>query len=655
MARVRKLIRLFLALSVAGAIATIMVARWITPVVPVSPVQRLVIATQTPPRPQGFLVDTPACRIPNLDPFDSSISRFIRRRGKILCYGKPSITYEDGNVLRINWTTVNDFYEGDFKYCKYQPITRGKNQSDFQFFYGKFGDPFYQDVEISDEFLRIYCISKSEGTINTNFHSLIIPKEAVDERCEKNIKRHVTINKPKEIMNVLMVGVDSLSRLNFMRQMPMSRTYLLEDLEAIEMLGYTKVADNTFVNIVPMTTGKFVAELPWNETMSSKPFDGFNFIWKNFSNCGYRTLYAEDAPKIAIFTYLKEGFHIPPADYYNRVFSIAMEKHKSVWNHDHNCVGDRLETDMVLKYAEDFSKLYRDKPHFGFTFITRLSHDNVNDAGAADDPHFRYLQRIHKSGLLEKTMLIYFSDHGNRYGNIRNTFVGKLEERLPFIFFVLPRWFKKKYPQLIKNMKKNSHRLTTPFDVYETLKDILYFDGNVQQASVTDRGISLFSEVPRDRSCDTAAILPHWCMCLERQHVPVSSVNVTNAAKSILNQINEELFYYGHLCEVLEIQEIKEAVLMSPNKRVLHFEQSLNDVINRTVHYGNRTEAVLTYQLTFVTSPGGGLFEGTVNLDETTGRYTTAGDISRINRYGDQSICIDNFYLKKYCYCKSVS
>ncbi|XP_046379136.2 uncharacterized protein LOC124150965 [Haliotis rufescens] len=635
MARIRKIIRFFLALSLAGAITTIIVTRWLTPTVWRSPV----LATQTLPPTHGFLIDTPACRIPNLDPFDSSISKFIRRQGKILCSGKPSITYEDGNVLRINWTTVKNFYGGDFKHCIYQPIMR--NQSDFKFFYDKFRDTFNQDVEISEEFVRIYCISNSESTINTNFHSLIIPKEAVDERCEKNIKHHVTINKPKEIMNVVMIGVDSMSRLNFMRQMPLSRTYLLEDLEAIEMLGYTQVDDGTFPNIVSLTTGKSLAELPWNRTMSRKPFDGYNFIWKNFSNCGYRTLYAEDAPDMNAFTLAKEGFHFPPADYYNRAFTVAMEKDGSVWNHNHHCVGDRLETDIVLKYAEDFSLLYRDKPHFGFSFLTRLSHDDANGAGAADDPHFRYLQRIHKSGLLEKTILIYFSDHGSRFGLIRNTFVGRFEERLPFMFFVLPQWFKKKYPNLIENMNTNSHRLTTPFDVYETLKDMLYFDGNVKQSSVTDRGISLFSEVPRDRSCDAAGILPHWCTCLEREYVPVTSVNITNAAKSILNHINKELSYYGHLCEVLKVQEIKEAVLMIPNKEVLNF-------------WGKETyKSVLTFQLTFVTSPGGGMFEGTVTLDETTGRYSTAGDISRINRYGDQSICIDDFHLKKYCYCKT--
>jgi hypothetical protein len=56
--------------------------------------------------------------------------------------------------------------------------------------------------------------------------------------------------------------MDSVSRSNMIRYMPETRKYLLQNMSAFELIGYNKVADNTFVNIVPMTTGKFVKELP---------------------------------------------------------------------------------------------------------------------------------------------------------------------------------------------------------------------------------------------------------------------------------------------------------------------------------------------------------------------------------------------------------
>jgi hypothetical protein len=97
--------------------------------------------------------------------------------------------------------------------------------------------------------------------------------------------------------------------------MPETRKYLLQNMSAFELNGYNKVADNTFVNIVPMTTGKFVKELPWIEDMKHVPFDKYDFIWKKYSQHGYRTLYSEDAPGIQIFDYLKAGFSKFPADY----------------------------------------------------------------------------------------------------------------------------------------------------------------------------------------------------------------------------------------------------------------------------------------------------------------------------------------------------
>jgi hypothetical protein len=50
--------------------------------------------------------------------------------------------------------------------------------------------------------------------------------------------------------------------------------------------------------------------------------DEYNFIWNNYSANGYRTLYVEDHPDIAIFDFGKSGFQIPPGDYFNRHFTV---------------------------------------------------------------------------------------------------------------------------------------------------------------------------------------------------------------------------------------------------------------------------------------------------------------------------------------------
>jgi hypothetical protein len=51
-------------------------------------------------------------------------------------------------------------------------------------------------------------------------------------------------------------------------------------------------------------------------------------------------------------------------------------------------------------------------------------------------------------------VIIFFSDHGIRFGKVRETFIGKLEERLPFMFLIFPNWFYDKYPNIKQNLEK---------------------------------------------------------------------------------------------------------------------------------------------------------------------------------------------------------
>ena len=221
------------------------------------------------------------------------------------------------------------------------------------------------------------------------------------------------------------------------------------------------------------------------------------------------------------------------------------------------------------------------------------------------------------------------------------------------MFLVFPNWFLEKYPKYAKNLRTNINRLSTPFDIYETLYDILYFKDSLQNRPVyKNRGVSLFREIPSHRTCDNAGILPHWCTCAQYKILSTKEIIVQNIGLYVVSEINKQLLEVIDVCEELHLDDIQHAAVMLQSDKVLRFQDSLNDVINRTVFYGERAKAYIDYQVTIRTRPGGGVFEATVQYNEVIGSYKMMTDVSRINMYGHQSDCITSHSLKKYCYCR---
>lgn len=609
---------------------------------------------------RGFVLNTAGCQIPDWDPYDPSVLPFFNKvKGPYKCPGRPQFMKSKPKaVISMDHNLLTLYYgiQQENLSCTYRPIVRdpgpANERTDNKH---KFGDykTLQFGVPIKDEFLVVNC-SIGDAPNFTQFIPLVPLKQEVEDIKSQKSKTAADASN----LNVVIVGIDSVSKLNFLRHFQKTHKYLKENLNYFELKGYTKVADNTFPNLVPLLTGNFI-EHYWNESIRDMFFDDVDFIWKNYSERGYRTLFAEDAPQIATFNYLKKGFRDPPADYYFRPFALAVEKSLIRRESKANCLHSMLEMDMMYNYLRDFVKTMENRPYFAFTFVARLTHDNLNAAGHADEPTFHLLKDLHSEGVLNKSLLVLFSDHGIRFGPIRQTYIGKFEERMPFIFLFFPPWFLKKYPEFEKNLRENQDRLTTPFDIHATLTHLLHLDRppsselNETLSRLTPHGISLMDPIPKDRTCDTASILPHWCTCQTHKPVPVTEQVVINSATALVDTLNKILKPFEEACAALRLKHIVDARFGQANDIVLRFVKHQNDVINRHVVLGQKINAPVDYLIIVEVDPSGGVFEGTVRYDSEDGTYKVLDDISRLNMYGNQSICINNARVRKFCYCKS--
>lgn len=163
----------------------------------------------------------------------------------------------------------------------------------------------------------------STSTVYENVHAILNP-EKVRDRVDRADNQTGSVASRK--LSVLVLGIDSVSRLNFYRTMPKTEKYLHET-GWIGLKGYNKIGDNTFPNLMAVLTGQTSQEAysRCKPTVVYK-LDRCPFLWHNFRNVGYVTAYGEDETVLNTFNYLKVGFVEPPTDYYLRPYMLASEK-----------------------------------------------------------------------------------------------------------------------------------------------------------------------------------------------------------------------------------------------------------------------------------------------------------------------------------------
>lgn len=590
---------------------------------------------------------TNGCKVPKFDPFDPTVIQFYEKiSGNIPCKGKSYIFVKDNKVILDETQIKKDYKDKNFT-CTYKAIYRNpKNKTlraDNIFEYGE-ETVLNVNETLPHEFVKVFC--KGEGNVEYEDFLASTPlKPSVEERCTKETSKIVSPN----ILNIIVVGIDSVSKLNFERHFKMAAEYLRKNLSAFEFNGYMKVADNTFPNLTPLLTGHFVNKY-FSEANKGRYFDDLDFIWKNFSSIGYRTLFAEDAPLMGTYNYVKNGFQYPPTDYFFRPLTLAIEDTPWHLASKVDCWQAIPEIVHLFNYLRSFLTTMQERPYFAFTWAARLTHGVLNKAGYADKPTFELLKDINNMGLLNRSVLVFMSDHGIRFGGIRKTFIGKIEERMPFLFISFPKWFLDSHAEIKNNLILNQGRLTTPFDLHEMFVDIYQMMSGNKKYIRTPYGISLFREISDTRNCKSAFILPHWCVCHDYKKLNLHSYMASRAAKAVIAAVNNITSQHRSFCEELRLDVILDARVSKPENDLLRYKELKDGAFENTITFERYTDSYEKIMVTVRTVPGKAEFESTVRKIRSDFKVF---DVSRINIYGNQGDCVNDADLRKYCFCKT--
>lgn len=535
--------------------------------------------------------------------------------------GLPTITFYDGEKVWINKSLKEKHFQQDPIFCWHRDLNYHRS---YDYVIGKWRGPFSDviSIDLPTPFVEVKCRNAQGRTVSRMHHYIT--------RSEKRKSQlPVQHNFTDDQMNVLMVGLDSLSSHLFKRAMPRTREFLLETMESVEMNSYNKVGDNTFPNLFALMTGMYQSDLPdWNQAQG---FDAVPFIWTEFKAAGYKTQYASDRADF-------DAFSSPPTDSYNHPMAASLMKDKIAFNN--NCFEDQIEVKLWLDLVKEFAL---DSTHstgrfFSLVMMKRPTHDFPNQASAVDEHYRDFLRDIYELSLLNNTFLVFFGDHGPRKGAYRNTYEGSIEERAANMVIYVPPAFRQNHKDLYINLQTNANRLTTNFDIHKTLSSIATVNFNGSSRTGRGRGASLFSVIPPERTCSDVDISPHFCMC--NGGIPIASSGnydlLTSIGEHVVRQINAIVSSRQDVCVTLHLKQVTSLLLLSGSPS------------NNAV-----------YRIMFTTDPSGAAFEATVEYSVSFHVFTyikVLGFVSRTSAYRGLSDCVESDnVLRMYCHCRDLT
>ncbi|XP_017081490.2 uncharacterized protein LOC108114855 [Drosophila eugracilis] len=607
-----------------------------------------------------YFVKSPVCQMPYVNPFALDTIRNFQRK-------KIRICHVDSDMVTSKFDFATHQYRLHIHKHLAKPILKAKGNATLQCEYqeikrdktAKIPDNNYkilhsrpikqhQFVPNNTDFMITSCYVKDAKN-----HRKLLQKDAItfieDRISEDNVKDFIKTQSVDPKPSVLIMGLDSTSRINIRRTMPLVYKYVTQP-GWFEMEGYNKVGDNTFPNLLAVLTGQS-EEAVRKICDVKKPgcLDSLNFIWKRFKSANYTTAIAEDCQSISTFNYLKPGFVKQPTDYYLRPLLLAIEKMFKVTKEFGypNCVGRHLNFSYIWDFGKQFINRFLGRaPIFGFLWSNSFTHDYFEGATALDSLFFKYLKSFEESNLFGQSIVILMSDHGYRFSSLRMAASGYYEERMPMMFIYLPPWFRSKYPHLAKNLQTNRNRLSSNYDVHMTLQHLLQLDSKSMddfpdnlKAKQCMTCQSLLFELPFNRTCQMAGIKEKWCCCQPTETV-TNSLSAKTIAKAIVERMNEHLISYNltELCHDFKLKGVEKA----DRKTILY--TGLKPV--------DKDEHV--YIISFQTSPKNPLFEATVHWNKRTQKLLPINveDLSRLNSYKNDANCINQKNAKKYCICK---
>ena len=352
-----------------------------------------------------------------------------------------------------------------------------------------------------------------------NFSNNLYGKLDININYKDKLSKKRKLLENKDSNNVLFLFMDNLSRVHFYRQYKKTKEFLRKFLtykgysneidkkqkyHGFEFLKFQKFDGATVQNALPMFSGVYFDS---RKIMIS--------IVKDFKKKGYITCNVQDICH-------KELMSIGPLENYTYVefdheyAAVNCEPNVykpgyGLFNGDNSvfrkCLYGKESFDYALEYGKKFWIAYKGNKRF-LRIVCTYSHEySYEKAKYTDNSLHDFLKELFENDQLKNTTIFIAADHGFQLMGIYKIMNSKdfpIETNLPLFFLIVPDKKNYTYEQQYREIIKNQQTLITSFDIFYTLRYIIYHEDykKFNLNGNNNDGEYLFKKIdPKERTC----------------------------------------------------------------------------------------------------------------------------------------------------------
>lgn len=319
--------------------------------------------------------------------------------------------------------------------------------------------------------------------------------------------------KPVTILNVI---IDSFSRRHFYRKLEDTVQYLND----MNHNGTHAVFDYKLHNINGVNSiGNMVVTLSGllqdpREAYSDTPYN--KDIWNKMKELGFVTFVGQENCNHDLAIVLGENISVDHSvnEFYCAAEQFSKYSIDKYASNVHRCIGKKMSHEYIMNYTLEFLDIYAGVDKWVYIHLN-AAHEGSGQHAATLDQHLpAFLQKILSRD--EIVILLLEADHGMRYGDWQRSESATVEWKLPALFAMMPHEVMKDMYEGYSNMLKNTYRLTSKFEVRNTMLDIAYMSKGIPYSNIDSIGSVLYKDVLSvQRTCKDAMIDTEMCSCLE--------------------------------------------------------------------------------------------------------------------------------------------